>query len=121
VLWHNRSYIFFRDAPVADPKAGPIAAAKVPLLAGRALAVDRMIHTFGFPFFIRAESLTHLDQGRPFHRLMLALDTGSAIIGPARGEIFTGSGDMAGESAGTVRNEADFTILIPNAAAGRFD
>ncbi|MGO8654554.1 MltA domain-containing protein, partial [Rhizobium ruizarguesonis] len=56
VLWHNRSYIFFRDAPVADPKAGPIAAAKVPLLAGRALAVDRMIHTFGFPFFIRAES-----------------------------------------------------------------
>ncbi|MGO6848811.1 murein transglycosylase A [Rhizobium beringeri] len=121
VLWHNRSYIFFREAPVADPQAGPIAAAKVPLLAGRSLAVDRMIHTFGFPFFIHAESLTHLDQGRPFSRLMLALDTGSAIVGPARGDIFTGSGDMAGESAGTVRNDADFAILIPNAAAGRFD
>ncbi|UWM75324.1 murein transglycosylase A [Rhizobium sp. WSM4643] len=121
VLWHNHSYVFFRDAPVADPQAGPIAAAKVPLLAGRALAVDRMIHTFGFPFFIRAESLTHLDQGRPFRRLMLALDTGSAIVGPARGDIFTGSGDMAGERAGTVRNDADFAILIPNAAAGRFD
>ncbi|MBB3138180.1 membrane-bound lytic murein transglycosylase A [Rhizobium pisi] len=127
VLWHNRSYIFFRETPsrapslrTADLEAGPIAAAKVPLLAGRSLAVDRMIHTFGFPFFIRAESLVHLDEGRPFGRLMLALDTGSAIVGPARGDIFTGSGDMAGESAGTVRNDADFTILIPNAAAGRF-
>ncbi|WP_049732661.1 murein transglycosylase A [Rhizobium ecuadorense] len=128
VLWHNRSYIFFREAlsqaiglRTADPEAGPIAAAKVPLLAGRSLAVDRLIHTFGFPFFIRAESLTHLDHGRPFRRLMLALDTGSAIVGPARGDIFTGSGDLAGETAGTVRNDADFTILIPKAAAGRFD
>ncbi|WP_106797610.1 murein transglycosylase A [Rhizobium sp. H4] len=121
VLWHNRSYIFFREAAVADLEAGPIAAAKVPLLAGRSLAVDRLIHTFGFPFFIRAESLTHLDHGRAFGRLMLALDTGSAIVGPARGDIFTGSGDTAGERAGTVRNDADFAILIPNAAAGRFD
>ncbi|MBX5085896.1 murein transglycosylase A [Rhizobium lentis] len=128
VLWHNRSYIFFRETPsealglrTADPEAGPIAAAKVPLLAGRSLAVDRMIHTFGFPFFISADSLIHLDEGRPFRRLMLALDTGSAIVGPARGDIFTGSGDAAGESAGTVRNEADFVILVPNAAAGRFD
>ncbi|ARO28037.1 lytic murein transglycosylase MltA protein [Rhizobium sp. NXC14] len=121
VLWHNRSYIFFREAAVADPEAGPIAAAKVPLLAGRSLAVDRLIHTFGFPFFIRADSLTHLDRGRPFRRLMLALDTGSAIVGPARGDIFTGSGDLAGERAGTVRNDADFVILIPKAAAGRFD
>jgi membrane-bound lytic murein transglycosylase A len=120
VLWHNRSYIFFREAPVADPEAGPVAAAKVPLLAGRSLAVDRLIHTFGFPFFIRSESLTHLDGGKPFQRLMLALDTGSAIVGPARGDIFTGSGDHAGELAGTVRNDADFFILVPNAAAGRF-
>lgn len=120
VLWHNRSYIFFREAPVAASKAGPVAAAKVPLVAGRSLAVDRLIHTFGFPFFIRSESLTHLDKGRPFQRLMLALDTGSAIVGPARGDIFTGSGDEAGELAGTVRNDADFAILIPNTAAGRF-
>ncbi len=120
VLWHNRSYIFFREAPVDDPDSGPIAAAKVPLLAGRSLAVDRLIHTFGFPFFIRSETLTHLDGGKPFRRLMLALDTGSAIVGPARGDIFTGSGDAAGELAGTVRNDADFVILIPNAAAARF-
>jgi len=120
ILWHNRSYIFFREAPVDDPNAGPVAAAKVPLLAGRSLAVDRLIHTFGFPFFIRSESLLHLDGGKPFQRLMLALDTGSAIVGPARGDIFTGSGYAAGELAGTVRNDADFVILIPNTAAARF-
>ena len=120
VLWHNRSYIFFREADVSDPALGPIAAAKVPLVPGRSLAVDRLIHTFGFPFFIRSESLKHLDAGKPFARLMLALDTGSAIVGPARGDIFTGSGYDAGELAGTVRNDADFYILIPKAAAQRF-
>ncbi len=120
VLWHNRSYIFFGGADVSDAALGPIAAAKVPLLPGRSLAVDRLIHTFGFPFFIRSESLTHLNAGKPFARLMLALDTGSAIVGPARGDIFTGSGYDAGELAGIVRNDADFYILIPKAAAQRF-
>ena len=120
VLWHNRSYIFFREADVSDPALGPVAAAKVPLIPGRSLAVDRQIHTFGFPFFIRSETLTHLDGGEPFGRLMLALDTGTAIVGPARGDIFTGSGFEAGELAGTVRNDADFFILVPNEAAVRF-
>lgn len=120
VLWHNRSYIFFREADVSDPTLGPVAAAKVPLIPGRSLAVDRQIHTFGFPFFIRSETLTHMDDGKPFARLMLALDTGSAIVGPARGDIFTGSGFEAGELAGTVRNDADFYILIPRAAAVRY-
>lgn len=120
VLWHNRSYIFFREADVAGLDMGPIAAAKVPLVAGRALAVDRLIHTFGLPFFIHAPTLTHLDDGKSFARLMLALDTGSAIVGPARGDIFTGSGFEAGELAGTVRNEADFYILLPRIAAERY-
>ncbi|MNL76646.1 murein transglycosylase A [compost metagenome] len=92
----------------------------MPLIAGRSLAVDRLIHTFGYPFFISAPTLTHLDTGHPFARLMLALDTGSAIVGPARGDIFTGSGYEAGELAGTVKNEADFTILIPRLAAARY-
>lgn len=124
VLWHNRSYIFFREAPVEgfgdDLSLGPIAAAKVPLVAGRSLAVDRMIHTFGFPLFIHSQTLTHMDAGQPFQRLMLALDTGTAIVGPARGDIFTGSGDASGERAGGVRNDADFFVLLPHAAAARF-
>lgn len=120
VLWQNRSYIFFREAPVEDLDLGPVAAAKVPLEAMRSLAVDRMIHTFSSPFFIRSPTLTHLTDGRPFARLMMALDTGTAIVGPARGDIFTGSGFEAGQLAGNVRNDADFTILIPRAAAPRF-
>lgn len=120
ILWHNRSYIFFREAEVDDLTRGPIAAAKVPLIAGRSLAVDRQIHTFGLPFFIHAKGLTHMDGGRDFARTMLALDTGSAIVGPARGDIFTGSGDEAGELAGAVRKSADFYILIPKQAAERF-
>ena len=120
VLWQNRSYIFFRDAAVDDLESGPIAAAKVPLEAMRSLAVDRLIHTFSSPFFIRSPSLTHLTGGEPFARLLMALDTGTAIVGPARGDIFTGSGFDAGQLAGNVRNDADFFILIPKAAAGRY-
>ena len=81
ILWRNRSYIFFREAPVDDPDLGPVAAAKVPLTPGRSVAVDRLLHTFGTPFFIDAPSLTAFD-GRPFRRLMIAQDTGSAIVGP---------------------------------------
>ena len=100
VLWHNRSFIFFREAAVDDPALGRWQRPRCALEPGRSLAVDRLIHTFGVPFFIVSDSLTHLDGGRPFRRLMLALDTGSAIVGPARGDIFTGSGDEAGRLAG---------------------
>ncbi|QRM53644.1 murein transglycosylase A [Sinorhizobium sp. BG8] len=120
VLWHNRSFIFFREAEVEDSSLGPIAAAKVPLVPGRSLAVDRLIHTFGLPFYITSETLTVIDEGKSFQRLMLALDTGSAIVGPARGDIFTGSGEAAGDRAGSVRNAADFFILIPKQAAARY-
>ena len=120
IMWHNRSFIFFREAEVADAALGPVAAAKVALEPGRSLAVDRHIHTFGVPFFISSDSLTSIEEGRPFRRLMLALDTGSAIVGPARGDIFTGSGDEAGHLAGAVRNDADFFVFIPVAAAARY-
>jgi len=112
ILWRNRSYIFFREADVSDPSLGPVAAAKVPLTSGRSLAVDRLIHTFGTPFFIDAPSLLAFDT-KPFRRLMIAQDTGSAIVGPARGDLFAGSGDSAGEIAGVVRHPADFYILVP--------
>ena len=114
ILWQNRSYIFFREADVEDAALGPIAAAKVPLTPGRSIAVDRLLHTFGTPFHIDAPSLTAFD-AKPFRRLMIAQDTGSAITGPARGDLFAGSGDAAGEIAGVVRHAADFYALIPRA------
>ena len=113
ILWRNRSYIFFRDAPVDDPALGPIAAAKVPLTPGRSLAVDRLLHTFGTPFYIAAPTLDAFGGEQGFRRLMVAQDTGSAIIGPARGDLFAGSGDAAGEIAGVVRHLADFFALLP--------
>jgi len=112
ILWHNRSYIFFREAPVDDIALGPIAAAKVPLTPGRSMAVDRLLHTFGTPFYVDAPSLTAFG-GEKFRRLMIAQDTGSAITGPARGDLFAGSGGAAGAIAGVVRNAADFYALLP--------
>lgn len=118
ILQRNRSYIFFREARVDDPELGPIAAAKVPLTPGRSIAVDRLLHTFGTPFFIDAPTLNAFGGGG-FSRLMIAQDTGSAIIGPARGDLFAGSGDAAGEIAGVVRHPAEFYLLLPRLLAGR--
>jgi membrane-bound lytic murein transglycosylase A len=112
IFWRNRSYIFFREAAVDDPVLGPVAAAKVPLTPGRSMAVDRLLHTFGTPFYIDAPSLKAFG-GDGFRRLMIAQDTGSAIVGPARGDLFAGSGTAAGEIAGVVRNAADFYALLP--------
>jgi membrane-bound lytic murein transglycosylase A len=112
LMWNNHSYIFFRKAEVEDESLGPIAAAKVPLTGGRSLAVDRLLYTFGTPFFIHAPNLKAFG-GDHFARLMIAQDTGSAIVGPARGDLFAGSGNAAGEIAGGIRHKADFYTLIP--------
>ena len=109
VMAKNRSYIFFREAPVDDPVLGPIAAAKVPLVAGRSLAVDRTVHTFHTPVFVE----TTLPSGAPFRHLAIAHDTGSAIVGPARGDIFFGSGAAAGDVAGAMRAAGRFIALLP--------
>lgn len=107
-LIRNRSYIFFREAQVDDPALGPVAAAGVPLTPGRSLAVDRSLITFHAPVFVEAD----LAAG-PFRHLMMAQDTGSAIVGPARGDIFFGSGDSAFALAARVRDAARFTLLVP--------
>ena len=112
ILWHNRSFIFFEEGPIGDPGLGPVAAAKVQLTAGRSMAVDRLQHVFGSPFFIVAPSVDG-GAGAPFLRLMIAQDTGSAIVGAARGDLFTGSGFDAGEIAGRINAAADFYLLLP--------
>jgi len=113
LIWENQSYIFFDEVPVPDHNLGPVAAAKVPLEPGRSMAVDRLLHSFGTPFFVHAPQLKDFDDDKPFARLMIAQDTGSAIVGSARGDLFTGSGDYAGELAGAVNAVARFTVLLP--------
>ncbi|TKT82798.1 murein transglycosylase A [Aquamicrobium sp. LC103] len=117
ILRQNRSYIFFAEAPVEDPELGPIAAAKVPLAPGRSIAVDRLLHTFGTPFYVDAPALGAFG-GDAFRRLMIAQDTGSAIVGPARGDLFAGSGDAAGDIAGVVKHAAVFHALVPRSLLG---
>ncbi len=113
VMAENRSYIFFREAPVADPALGPVAAAKVPLTPGRSLAVDRLLHSFHLPVWIE----TTLPDGSSFSRLMIAQDTGSAIVGAARGDIFFGCGDAAGVLAGAMSGRGRFIVLDPAGGA----
>jgi membrane-bound lytic murein transglycosylase A len=112
VLVTNRSYIFFSMQPDEAPDLGPTAAAGAPLTAGRSLAVDRHLHTFGTPIYVT--STTSLPgEHQLLNRLMIAQDTGSAIVGPARGDIFIGSGDHAGHVAGQINQPVSFVVLMP--------
>ncbi|WP_394691375.1 murein transglycosylase A [Hoeflea sp.] len=113
LMWQNRSFIFFREADVTDERLGPVAAAKVPLEPGRSLAVDRHIHSFGTPIFVSAPDLEDFDLPLSFSRLMIAQDTGTAIVGAARGDLFAGCGPQAGDKAGSINTEARFFVLAP--------
>ena len=78
----NRSYVFFREVPLSD-KDEAVGAQGVPLTPGRSIAVDKTLHVYGTPFFIEGELPIESEQSKtPFHRLMIAQDTGSAIVGP---------------------------------------
>jgi membrane-bound lytic murein transglycosylase A len=106
LMHENRSYIFFQVSPGLGPDDGPLGAAHVPLSPLRSLAVDRTLMTFHTPVWVDAAELG-------FRQLMIAQDTGSAIVGPARGDIYFGSGDEAGERAGKVRHPASMVALVP--------
>jgi membrane-bound lytic murein transglycosylase A len=117
VLRRNRSYIFFREVSETGPGDGPVGAAGLPLVAGRSLAVDAAFHAYGTPVFVSAELPAGADgPSTPFRRLMVAEDTGSAIVGAARGDIFFGSGPQAGALAGGVQHRADMVVLVPRDA-----
>jgi membrane-bound lytic murein transglycosylase A len=108
----NRSYVFFRITGL-DDETEAVGAQGVPLTPGRSIAVDK-IHVYGTPFYIEAE--LPVASERPttkFRRLMVSQDTGSAIIGPARADLYWGAGDAAGRIAGRIRHQGRFTMLLP--------
>ena len=115
VLHQNRSYIFFTEVEGHHPEFGPIAAAGVQLTPGRSLAVDKLIHPYGTPVWINTDEPLPSYVNR-FQRLMIAQDTGSAIVGPQRGDIFIGSGDEAGMIAGGVRHTTQFVVFEPKSS-----
>lgn len=113
LMEENRSFVFFALDDSLAPEDGPIGGAGVSLTPGRSLAVDRNLWPYGMPVFIDVEPLQPEGGRRRIQRLMVAQDTGSAIVGPARGDFFVGSGDVAGERAGLFRDPMRFIILLP--------
>ena len=108
----NRSYVFFRVTGLSND-GEPVGAQGVPLTPGRSIAVDP-VHVYGTPFFIEAN--LPIESGKrvsPFRRLMIAQDTGSAIVGPARADLYWGAGDEAGRIAGRIRHPGRFVMLLP--------
>ena len=86
----------------------------MPLTPERSIAVDNALHVYGTPFFIDAHlPLSGDKRSVKFDRLMIAQDTGSAIVGPARADIFWGAGDRAGFLAGRVHHPGNVTMLVP--------
>jgi membrane-bound lytic murein transglycosylase A len=109
----NRSLVFFRITGL-DMEDEPAGAQGVPLSPGRSIAVDPQAHVYGTPFFIEGE--LPIANGRAdarFPRLMVAQDSGSAIVGPARADIYLGAGDAAGRIAGLIRQQGRFAMLLP--------
>lgn len=109
----NRSYIFFREVKLSD-KDEAVGAQGVPLTAGRSIAVDKALHVYGTPFFIDGLLPIESEQSSTaFRRLMVAQDTGSAIVGPARADLYFGAGVEAGKVSGRLKHPARFVMLIP--------
>ena len=109
----NRSYVFFRVTGLSND-GEPVGAQGVPLTPGRSIAVDRL-HEYGTPFFIEANlPIASVKPASPFRRLMIAQDTGSAIVGPARADLYWGAGDEAGRIAGRIRHPGRFVMLLPS-------
>jgi membrane-bound lytic murein transglycosylase A len=115
LMWQNRSFVFFREVDVADPSQGPPGAQHVYLTPGRSLAVDRDIWSFGTPLWIETALPADSNEaaGKPFARLMIAQDTGSAIKGVVRGDIFFGSGIEAAHRAGHMKAGGRMIALLP--------
>jgi membrane-bound lytic murein transglycosylase A len=83
-------------------------------MPGRSIAIDRALHAYGTPFFIQAElPIANQKAGTKFDRLMIAQDTGSAIVGPARADIYFGAGDEAARMAGRIKHPGTFVMLLP--------
>jgi membrane-bound lytic murein transglycosylase A len=112
----NPSYVFFRELPAGGPHDGPIGAMGVALTPGRSLAVDRLHVPLGLPLWL---DLAHAEpQDGRVRRLVVAQDTGGAIRGPVRGDLFWGFGQDAAAIAGRMKAQGSYYALVPRSAAG---
>lgn len=107
LLHHNPSYVFFREVSQVPPEKGPLGAMNRSITADRSVAVD--------PEFVPLGAPVWLEKGgaEPFRRLMVAQDTGAAINGAQRADVFYGTGDDAGDRAGRIRDGGRMVVLFP--------
>lgn len=115
VLDSNPSVVFFREGPLDDPSIGPKGAQGLPLTAGRSIAIDPKFLPLGAPMFLSTTQPG--DSGVPLQRLVVAQDTGGAIRGPVRADLFFGFGGEAGAQAGMMKHDGEMWLLWPVGAA----
>jgi membrane-bound lytic murein transglycosylase A len=103
-LWQNPSFVFFKVIEGLDPALGPLGTAQLSLTAGHSIAVDPDIYPMGQLFWLDSPGLS---------RLVIAQDTGSAIKGPQRADLFCGTGAAAGDMAGQLNQTCRLFALVP--------
>lgn len=121
VMETDKSYVFFREEAITDPNEGPSGSEGVPLTSEASLAVDMKLHPLGVPMFVAA-TRPDVDPDRPDHpfdRLMVAQDSGGAIKGAVRGDVFWGFGKDAESIAGRMKARGKLYVLLPKAVAAR--
>lgn len=107
LLYHNPSYVFFREVSEVPADRGPLGAMNRSVTALRSVAVDPTHVPLGAPVWVEK------DGKAPMRRLMIAQDTGSAIKGAQRADVFFGTGDAAGRAAGRLRDPGRMMVLMP--------
>jgi membrane-bound lytic murein transglycosylase A len=117
----NASYVFFKSLPIGDASKGANGAQGVPLTPEASLAVDLRFHALGVPMWVegRAPGDRDSEQDVDLRRLFVAQDTGGAIRGPVRGDVYWGSGDRAESVAGRMSHRGKLYVFLPKALAQR--
>lgn len=110
LLWSNPRYVFFREEPLPDVNLGPRGGQGVPLTPGRSIAIDRTSIPYGTPVWLDA---TEPLSSTPLRRLVMAQDTGSAIVGAVRADYFWGWGAEAEAQAGRMKQALRLWALWP--------
>lgn len=119
----NASYVFFKEQPIGDPSKGANGAQGVPLTPEASLAVDLKFHALGAPMWVDASAPAE-EAGKTdgnYRRLFIAQDTGGAIRGPIRGDVYWGAGSRAENVAGRMAHRGRLFVLLPKAVAGKID
>lgn len=112
----NPRFVFFRPLAIGDPSLGPEGAQAVPLTPLGSMAIDTSVHPLGIPFFVQT---TSPGLGGDWSGLLIGQDTGGAIKGRVRGDIYFGTGDAAGSRAGTQNAPGKMWAFLPRAVAAR--